>query len=76
MRAKSISAPVNRIYFGKDGDELILLLGGGSKKQLAEDIEAVISGWKDYKRRKRLELNQGHLRENFGQYCLIERDGT
>ena len=45
-----------RIYFGKDGEELIILLGGGSKKRQAADIEAAMSCWKDYKRRKRLEL--------------------
>ncbi|MFZ2445894.1 MAG: type II toxin-antitoxin system RelE/ParE family toxin [Syntrophobacteraceae bacterium] len=50
--------PGYRIYFGKDGEELIILLGGGSKKRQAADIEAALSRWKDYKRRKRQEVTQ------------------
>lgn len=47
-----------RIYFGKDGQELIILLGGGSKKRQAADIEAAMSFWIDYKRRKRQEVTR------------------
>ncbi|MGC8491401.1 MAG: type II toxin-antitoxin system RelE/ParE family toxin [Syntrophobacteraceae bacterium] len=50
--------PGYRIYFGKDGEELVILLGGGSKKRQAVDIEAAMSCWKDYKRRKRTEQLQ------------------
>ena len=28
-----------RVYFGKDGDTLIILLGGGTKKRQQKDIE-------------------------------------
>ncbi len=45
--------PGYRIYFGKDGEELIILLGGGSKKRQAADIEIAMYCWRDYKRRKR-----------------------
>lgn len=44
--------PGYRIYFGKDGDQLIILVGGGTKKQQQRDIEAAIIRWQDYKRRK------------------------
>ncbi|MBM4284025.1 MAG: type II toxin-antitoxin system RelE/ParE family toxin [Deltaproteobacteria bacterium] len=44
--------PGYRVYFGKDGDGLIILLGGGSKKRQAADIAAALSCWQDYKRRK------------------------
>lgn len=47
--------PGYRIYFGKDGDELILLLGGGTKKRQQRDIETAQERWKDYKQRKRKE---------------------
>lgn len=31
--------PGYRIYFGKDGDRLVILLGGGTKKRQCRDIE-------------------------------------
>ena len=30
--------PGYRIYFGRDGDRLVILLGGGTKKRQQEDI--------------------------------------
>ena len=45
--------PGYRVYFGKDGEALIILLGGGSKKRQKADIAAALSHWQDYKRRKR-----------------------
>ena len=45
--------PGYRVYFGKDGETLIILLGGGSKKRQNADIAAALSCWQDYKRRKR-----------------------
>jgi putative addiction module killer protein len=47
--------PGYRIYFGKDGDALIILLGGGTKTRQQKDIEAAKSLWKQYKQRKRQE---------------------
>jgi putative addiction module killer protein len=44
--------PGYRIYFGKDGDRLIILLGGGTKKRQRGDINAALANWQDYKRRK------------------------
>jgi putative addiction module killer protein len=32
--------PGYRIYFGKDGDRLVILLGGGTKKRQQQDIAA------------------------------------
>jgi putative addiction module killer protein len=45
--------PGYRIYFGKDGDRLVILLAGGSKKRQDADIKAAQVYWRDYKRRKR-----------------------
>lgn len=45
--------PGYRVYFGKDGEQLVILLGGGTKKKQQRDIEAAIARWDDYKRRKR-----------------------
>jgi putative addiction module killer protein len=45
--------PGFRIYFGKDGDHLIILLGGGTKKKQQRDINLAIGRWTDYKQRKK-----------------------
>ena len=44
--------PGYRIYFGKDGDALVILLGGGTKKRQHRDVSAALANWQDYKRRK------------------------
>jgi putative addiction module killer protein len=45
--------PGYRIYFGKDGDRLIILVGGGTKKRQQEDVKTALARWEDYKQRKR-----------------------
>jgi len=45
-----------RIYFGKDGDRLVILLAGGTKKRQDTDIASAKGHWRDYKRRKRQEV--------------------
>ena len=47
--------PGYRVYFGKDGDALIILLGGGTKKRQQQDIETAHNLWREYKQRKRRE---------------------
>ncbi len=44
--------PGYRIYFGKDGDRLVILVGGGTKKRQQEDIKTALVRWQDYKQRK------------------------
>lgn len=44
--------PGYRVYFGRDGDALVILLSGGTKKRQQRDIEAAKTRWMDYKRRK------------------------
>jgi len=44
--------PGYRVYIGKDGDKLIILLGGGTKKGQQKDIDKAESIWKEYKERK------------------------
>lgn len=43
--------PGYRVYFGKEGRALILLLCGGDKRTQAKDIERAHAYWEDYKRR-------------------------
>ena len=44
-----------RIYFGRDGDALIILLGGWTKARQQRDIEAAVALWREYRRDKRRE---------------------
>lgn len=44
--------PGYRIYFALDGQRLIILLCGGTKKRQDEDIKKAQEYWADYKRRK------------------------
>ena len=45
--------PGYRVYFGRDGETLVILLTGGTKKRQQRDIEAAVDFWRDYKRGKR-----------------------
>jgi putative addiction module killer protein len=45
--------PGYRIYFGRDGDTVVILLTGGTKKRQQRDIQAAHAFWKEYKRIKR-----------------------
>jgi putative addiction module killer protein len=45
--------PGYRVYFGRDGDVLVILLTGGTKKRQQRDIAAAVEMWADYKQRKR-----------------------
>ena len=47
--------PGYRIYFGRDGDTLIILLGGGTKTRQHRDIENARALWQEYRRHKRRE---------------------
>ena len=41
-----------RIYFGRDGESVVILLGGSSKQHQQQAIEAAKERWIDYRRRK------------------------
>jgi putative addiction module killer protein len=41
-----------RIYLGRDGESLVILLAGGTKKRQQNDIENAQARWQDYKKRK------------------------
>lgn len=44
--------PGYRIYLARDGDALIILLGGGTKRRQQADIERAEAMWAEYKARK------------------------
>src|ERR1700722_17811062 len=45
--------PGYRVYFGRDGEVLVILLTGGTKKRQQRDIGQAKELWADYKRRRR-----------------------
>jgi len=45
--------PGYRVYFGRDGEALVILLTGGTKKRQQRDIDAAHAHWQDYKQSKR-----------------------
>ena len=47
------SGPGYRVYYGRDGDLLVILLVGGTKKRQARHIERAIANWTAYRQEKR-----------------------
>ena len=45
--------PGYRVYFGQDGQTLVILLTGGTKKRQQREIEAAHAYWRAYKASKR-----------------------
>ncbi len=45
--------PGYRIYFGKYGETLVILVGGGTKKRQQFDVSTALARWDDYKQRKK-----------------------
>lgn len=45
--------PGYRLYFGRDGDTLIILLCGGTKRRQQDDIAEAKALWTEYKRRRK-----------------------
>ncbi len=44
--------PGYRVYFGKDGERIVILLGGSTKKRQSAAIASAQAAWVDYRRRK------------------------
>lgn len=42
-----------RVYYGKDGEELVVLFWGGTKTRQQSDIDKAKQYWSEYKRRKK-----------------------
>jgi putative addiction module killer protein len=45
--------PGYRIYFGREGDELVILLTGGTKQRQQRDITKATLRWQEYKNKKK-----------------------
>lgn len=44
--------PGYRVYFGRDGKTLVILLGGGDKRRQSADIAFAVERWERYKKAK------------------------
>jgi putative addiction module killer protein len=44
--------PGYRMYLGRDGERLVILLAGGTKKLQRQDIQRAKANWEDYRTRK------------------------
>ena len=44
--------PGYRVYFGRDGERIVVLLGGGTKQRQEKDIQLAIALWESYKHGK------------------------
>lgn len=51
MERRIHSGPGYRIYYARDGDKLVLLLGGGTKRRQKADIAAAKERWRIYQQR-------------------------
>jgi putative addiction module killer protein len=45
--------PGYRVYFGKEGEQIIILLGGGTKQRQQNDIKFALERWEDYRQRNK-----------------------
>ena len=50
--------PGYRVYFGRDGRKLIVLVCGGDKRRQGADIKKAVELWQEYEERKRRALRR------------------
>lgn len=55
MELKIDFGPGLRVYYGQDGNDLVILLLGGNKSSQAPDIQRAQEFWAEYKERKQNE---------------------
>ncbi len=55
--------PGYRIYLGRDGDKLIILLGGGMKQRQQQDIQRAVAMWTEYNLRKAAAAKRKNKKE-------------
>ena len=53
MECRINCGPGYRVYLGRDGETVIILLGGGTKTRQQADIAAARERWRDYINRRR-----------------------
>jgi hypothetical protein len=51
--ARSILVPAIVCILGKKGEQIVILLGGGTKQRQQNDSKLALERWEDYKLRKK-----------------------
>lgn len=51
--------PGYRLYFGRDGERLVILLAGGTKRRQQRDIDRAKAAWREYQQSKRRKTTNG-----------------
>jgi putative component of toxin-antitoxin plasmid stabilization module len=46
------------VYFGKEGEQIAILLGGGTKQRHQNDIKLALERWEDHKQRKKQQKDK------------------
>src|SRR2546430_6831463 len=59
--------PGYRVYFGKEGEQIVILLGGGTKQRRQNDIKVD---------RKSTRLNSSHSQISYAVFCLKKKKLT
>jgi len=44
--------PGYRIYFGRHGDDIVILLAGGTKRRQQDDIQSALERWQNYRKQR------------------------
>ena len=55
--------PGYRVYYGMDGGQIVILLGGGTKQHQQNDIGLAVDRWKEYKQQRSAQQKQGMKRQ-------------
>ena len=52
LELKIDAGPGYRVYYGREGRRVVILVGGGTKRRQSQDIEDAKRRWKDYRQRR------------------------
>ena len=58
FECKITFGPGYRVYFGKGGEQIAILLGGRTKQGQQNDIRLALDRWEDYKQRKKQQKHK------------------
>jgi putative addiction module killer protein len=50
--------PGHRVYFGKEGEQIVILLGGGTKQRQQNDIKLAHDRWEDFRQKKKQQKEE------------------
>ena len=53
LEVKNQLGPGYRVYYGREGETVVVLLGGGSKRTQSTAIKKAVRYWLDYQQRRK-----------------------